>query len=185
MQVEATLLRGGTGSYSYEWRVSYGGPGNYGSVLSTSEKFFKKFPDGTHYVKLTVTSGTQTDVVIRSVYVNSGDLKDPVLKSTAAESEQKSAKAGPERPTEVALRGATPNPITAGGTIGYTLPERREVTLAVYDLMGRKVATLDTGSRSPGTHRARLEGTSLPSGTYVVRLRAGQTQKSRRITVVK
>jgi hypothetical protein len=176
---------GGTGSYSYEWRVSLDGPGNYGRVLSTSEKLFKKFPDGTHYVKLTVTSGSETAVAIRSVYVNSGDLKDPVLKSTAAQPEKKGTKAGPERPSEVALRGPVPNPIKTGGTIAYELPERTDVTLAVYDLMGRKVATLAAGARSAGTHRARLKGASLPSGTYVVRLRAGEEEMTRRITVVK
>ena len=72
-----------------------------------------------------------------------------------------------------------------GGTIAYALPERTDVTLAVYDLMGWQVATLARGTESAGTHRARLEGASLPSGTYVVRLRAGEVQKSRRITVVK
>jgi len=114
---------GGTGSYSYEWRISYNGPGNYGSVLSRSEEFFQKFPDGTHYVKLTVTSGSETDVAIQPVYVYSG-YKSGYKKSTTADSEQKtskteeqqSSKAGPERPEEVALRGATPNPMRAGGS---------------------------------------------------------------------
>lgn len=180
-----TSICGGTGSYSYEWRVSLNGPGNFGSVLSTGDTFYQTFPDGTLYVKLTVNSGSQTDVAIRSVYVNSGDLKDPDLKSTAAQSEKKEAKAEPERPSEVALRGPAPNPIKTGGTIAYALPERTDVTLTVYDLMSRQVATLAAGARSAGIHRARLEGASLPSGTYVVRLQAGKVQKSRRIMMGK
>jgi hypothetical protein len=67
----------------------------------------------------------------------------------------------------------------------YALPQRTDVTLAVYDLMGRRVATLASGPRGTGVHRARLGSTSLPSGAYVVRLRAGGEQKTRRITVVK
>jgi hypothetical protein len=42
--------------------------------------------------------------------------------------------------------------------------EQTDVTLTVYDLVGRKVATLAAGVRSAGRHRARLEGTALPTG---------------------
>lgn len=124
-------------------------------------------------------------MAIRSVYVNSGDLKDPVLKKHCGgtRAEKREGRAGAAR--RGGLRGATPNPITTGGTIAYALPERTDVTLAVYDLMGRQVATLARGTESAGTHRARLEGASLPSGTYIVRLRAGETQRSRRITVIR
>ena len=87
-------------------------------------------------------------------------------------------------PKRVALRGAAPNPFRSSTEIVYALPERTDVTLAVYDLMGRRVATLASGSRGTGVHRARLSSTSLPSGAYVVRLRAGGKQKTRRITVV-
>ena len=75
-------------------------------------------------------------------------------------------------PKRVALRGAAPNPFQSSTEIVYALPQRTDVTLAVHDLMGRRVRQLTSGARSAGIHRARLSSTSLPSGAYVVRLQA-------------
>lgn len=184
---------GATGSYSYEWRISYNGSGNYGTVVSSQKSFSETFPEGTHYVKLTVTSGSQSDTAIQVFYISGEcDGRDPCRKtvnSTTKGADDKTApakqRAGGSDPTQVALHAPTPNPVASTTQISYALPERTEVALAVYDLMGRQVATLVTGTRSVGTHRVRLDGTSLTSGTYVVRLRAGDRQKTRRITVVK
>jgi len=59
-------------------------------------------------------------------------------------------------------------------------------TLVVYGVIGRAVERLlATGSHGAGTDRVRLDATSLASGIYVVRLQAGATQTTRRVTVVK
>ncbi|WP_158704984.1 zinc-dependent metalloprotease [Salinibacter altiplanensis] len=184
---------GGTGSYSYAWRISYNGPGNYGPPVSSQESFTNTFPEGTHYVKLTVSSGSQSDTAVRSVYVFGGGDCDnppcPILESTSDSLAAQTATTdeGPmtQTPKRVALRGAAPNPFRSSTEIVYALPQRTDVTLTVYDLMGRKMSTLDTGTRSAGTHQVRLNATALPSGPYVVRLRAGGQQKTGRITVVK
>ena len=182
---------GGTGSYSYAWRISYNGPGNYGSPVSSQESFTNFFPEGTHYVKLTASSGSQSDTVVRSIWVQ-GECSNPpcpIVESTSDSLTNKTASTdeGPtiQTPKRVALRGAAPNPFRSSTEIVYALPERTDVTLAVYDLMGRRVATLASGSRGTGVHRARLGSTSLSSGAYVVRLQADGQQKIRRITVVK
>ena len=182
---------GGTGSYSYEWRISYNGPGNYGPPVSSQESFTHTFPEGTHYVKLTAFSDSQSDTAIRSVWVT-GECSNPPCPILDSTSDSLAAKTtttdeGPitETPKRVALRGAAPNPFRSSTEIVYALPQRTDVTLAVYDLMGRRVATLASGPRGTGVHRARLGSTSLPSGAYVVRLQADGQQKTRRITVVK
>lgn len=179
---------GGTGSYSYTWSVSYNGPGSY-APLSSQESFTMSFPGGTHYVKLTVSSESQSDTVVRSIWVQGQCSLPPcpIVESTSDSLIAKTATTAPktQKPKRVALRGAAPNPFRSSTQITYALPERTDVTLTVYDLMGRKVATLDTGARSAGTHRVRLDATALPSGPYVVRLQAGTTQKTQRITMVK
>ena len=182
---------GGTGSYSYEWRISYNGPGNYGPPVSSQESFTNTFPEGTHYVKLTAFSDSQSDTAIRSVWVQ-GECPHPPCLIPESTSDSLTAKTattdeGPmtRMPKRVALRGAAPNPFRSSTEIVYALPQRTDVTLAVYDLMGRRVRQLASGARSAGIHRARLSSTSLPSGAYVVRLQADGQQKTRRITVVK
>lgn len=87
-------------------------------------------------------------------------------------------------PDEVRLR-AYPNPVRQRGTVAYTLPEASEVTLRLYDVLGRRVATLDAGSRRAGRHEVSFDPASLASGVYVGRLRAGDQTRVRKITVVR
>jgi len=58
-------------------------------------------------------------------------------------------------------------------TLEYSLAADGEMQLAVYDLMGRRVAVVESGSRSAGTHRATWNTGGLPSGMYFAVLRAG------------
>jgi glucose/arabinose dehydrogenase len=76
------------------------------------------------------------------------------------------------------LRGNAPDPFRRSTTIEYVLPRATHATLAVYDVLGRRVRTLVEGRRSAGTHEARFEAGSLPAGVYVYRLRAGNASKT-------
>ena len=87
-------------------------------------------------------------------------------------------------PNEVTIT-SYPNPTRGQATIEYTLPEAQEVTLEVYDVLGRRVATLENGRRQAGRHTLRLDGGSLPSGVYFGRLEAGEQTRSQKITVVR
>jgi hypothetical protein len=59
------------------------------------------------------------------------------------------------------------------------------VTLTVYDVLGRRVATLADGVRPAGTHAATFDARGLPSGTYFYRLQAGGQAMTRRMLLVK
>jgi len=77
-------------------------------------------------------------------------------------------------PSDIHLGQNVPNPFSGGsGTvIPYTLSGStpRHVTLEVFDLLGRRVATLVDGMRSPGSHTAQFTADALPSGMYLCRL---------------
>jgi len=187
---------GGTGTYSYSWQISYYGPFNYGSTVSTQETFTHIFPEGTHYVRLVVTSGSQTDTAGVAVSVDcqpghqcGSPSPASMLAATASGSPKQSLAAsqseGMTHPTEVALHAVAPNPVRTSTQIRFDLPEPAHVELTVYDLMGRAVKQLATGSHSPGTHSVGFDATTLPSGVYIVHLQAGSRQVTRRITVVK
>ncbi len=78
-----------------------------------------------------------------------------------------------------------PNPAGRQATVEYALPESREVTLEVYDVLGRRVATLEQGRKKAGRHTARLETGRLSSGVYFGRLEAGEQTRTQKITVVR
>ncbi|PSQ85285.1 MAG: hypothetical protein BRD40_00460, partial [Bacteroidetes bacterium QS_1_65_9] len=88
-------------------------------------------------------------------------------------------------PEEFALKKPYPNPARGQATLAYALPEQSEVRITVYDVLGRRVATLVEGRKKAGTYRATLEASQLPSGTYFARVRAEGFRQTRRLTVVR
>ncbi len=84
-----------------------------------------------------------------------------------------------------------PNPFNPSTAIKYGLPQKARVTLQIYDLLGKEVATLlDNVEQSPGYHVAVWEGQdqqgrSLPSGIYLCRLQAGAAVLMKKMTVIK
>ncbi len=87
-------------------------------------------------------------------------------------------------PSDVRL-STYPNPIRNQGTIEYTLPEEKEVTLRVYDVLGREVATLASGRRKAGRHTIPLGTDRLSSGVYFSRLSVEDQTVTEKITVVR
>ncbi|MCP4580257.1 MAG: M20/M25/M40 family metallo-hydrolase [candidate division Zixibacteria bacterium] len=78
-----------------------------------------------------------------------------------------------------------PNPFNAATTISFNLPERAEIELLVYDLLGRKVATLHQGTLGAGTHRLTWNANDYTSGLYFYRLDAGEQSAMGRMVLLK
>ncbi|MEM6784056.1 MAG: PA domain-containing protein [Bacteroidota bacterium] len=83
------------------------------------------------------------------------------------------------------LASIYPNPVATTAQVGFTLPTAEEARVEVFDLLGRRVATLTDGLRAAGEHRVTLDAASLPSGVYVVRLSTPGARLTERITVVR
>jgi len=87
-------------------------------------------------------------------------------------------------PTAFALQQNHPNPFSGTSTIEFALPEHEHVTLTVFDVTGRRVATLVDGPVAAGMHRVAWDAGHLPAGMYVYRLRAGTHTASLRALLV-
>lgn len=90
----------------------------------------------------------------------------------------------------VTLAQNVPNPFNPRTTIPFELSAAGAVRLDVYNIGGRKVATLVDGFQPAGTHAVSWDGlnaagTPVPSGTYLARLTAGGTQLTRSMLLVK
>lgn len=88
-------------------------------------------------------------------------------------------------PTEVMLGQNFPNPFNPTTRIPFTLQESVEVTLDVFDITGRRVATLVNGFHTAGTHTVSFDGAGLSSGIYIYRLTAGSRVETRAMTLIK
>ncbi len=89
------------------------------------------------------------------------------------------------RVASLALLVADPNPFTSSTTIRYDVPRDAFVTLTVYDILGRRVATLVSSQRLAGSHQVHLDGRTLASGVYLCRLSAGASHDTEKLLIVK
>jgi hypothetical protein len=90
-----------------------------------------------------------------------------------------------DRPRFLDLIGNRPNPFNPLTQIDYTLPEDVNVTLKVYDILGREVATLIDGFESAGYKTASFDGSSLPSGVYYYRMMAGKFVQMKKMILIR
>ncbi|MEM1057408.1 MAG: T9SS type A sorting domain-containing protein, partial [Bacteroidota bacterium] len=86
---------------------------------------------------------------------------------------------------ETAAPTAAPNPFRGATEIRYALAEDAEVDLRVYDVTGREVALLASGSQSAGSHAALFTAGDLPGGVYVWRLAIGAEVTTGRVTLAR
>ncbi len=91
-----------------------------------------------------------------------------------------------EAPTSISLNQNYPNPFNPSTNISFALPSAQNVTLKVYDMLGREVATLFNNQRmSAGEQTVSFDATGLSSGVYIYQLVGANTTITRRMTLIK
>jgi hypothetical protein len=87
-------------------------------------------------------------------------------------------------PSDLSL-AVSPNPFNATAAISYHLSTDSQISLQMYDLSGRLVATLATGWQEAGSHQAVFDGSRLASGIYLVKLTAGSATFTQKVVLLK
>jgi hypothetical protein len=91
----------------------------------------------------------------------------------------------PPLPKAISLRPNFPNPFNSSTTIQYDLPSQMNVSLKIYDLLGREISTLVNGNQNGGEHRVAWDAGNQATGVYYYRLNAGGTFKSGRMVLIR
>jgi hypothetical protein len=73
----------------------------------------------------------------------------------------------------------------SGDMLSFTLPSAGQVELSLFDLLGRRITTLEEGYRAAGEHTVRFDQKSLPSGVYLMRLEAGEEVAVKKVVIAK
>jgi len=88
-------------------------------------------------------------------------------------------------PERMQLHQNHPNPFNPVTTIGFSIPEKTDVTLSVHDVLGRELATLLRAERPAGTYTVQWNGAGNSGGTYFARLQAGRQTQIVRMALLK
>ena len=115
-----------------------------------------------------------------------GDLKkQPVSNARFTISTTKLEPTGSETPKSVALHQNYPNPFNPTTQIPFELPNTSQVQLEVFDMVGRRVATLVNGQITAGSHSVDFNASRLSSGVYMYRLSTPNQLLIRKMTLMK
>lgn len=90
-----------------------------------------------------------------------------------------------KNPQVVQLRQNYPNPFNSQTIIQYSIPQQQRVQLAVYDVLGREVATLVDETQGQGIYTEAFNATDLASGIYFYQLSTEQNVVSEKMTLIK
>ena len=80
-----------------------------------------------------------------------------------------------QKPTSYVLYQNYPNPFNPSTKIQYEIPATSDVTLNIYDVLGRKVATLVNERKSAGHYEVEWDASHFASGVYFYQITARQT----------
>lgn len=78
-----------------------------------------------------------------------------------------------------------PNPFNPVTNIKFTIAERSNVKLTIYDILGRVISTLIDEEKTPGNFEVEFNAKDIPSGIYLYELRAGSYRQTRKMNLIK
>ncbi|MBN1560130.1 T9SS type A sorting domain-containing protein [candidate division KSB1 bacterium] len=108
-----------------------------------------------------------------------------ILKTTNGVSDVKAIQWEKNAPSSITLYQNFPNPFNPQTTIKFSLPSTNRVTLKVYNVLGKEVATLVDKSLQAGEHTVDFDAAHLASGLYLYHLKAGDFAQTKKMIVQK
>jgi hypothetical protein len=91
----------------------------------------------------------------------------------------------PQQPTLFALQQNYPNPFNAQTKIAYSLTELSNVSIDIFDILGRRIETLIEGMKPAGSHQALWNANDRSSGIYFYRIKAGDNVETKKMVLIK
>ncbi len=166
-------------SLKLTWEGYVHGSGSYTLDLYTGAK-----PDTVSYQGSPVAYG-YTDSVVSLSLSGGGDLR-LLLKPVTSVSEIVQQQAI----TECRLLQNYPNPFNQGTKIRYQIPISCKVVLNVYNLLGKKIVTLENGFKRAGLHSIIWDGEDeagrvVGSGVYVLRMQTGAFVCAKKLVLIR
>jgi hypothetical protein len=78
-----------------------------------------------------------------------------------------------------------PNPFNPSTKISYSIKEEGLVTLKVYDILGKEIATLINENKPEGNYEVEFNASALPSGLYIYKIQSGSFSDVKKMLLTK
>ncbi|MFA3783891.1 family 16 glycosylhydrolase [Melioribacteraceae bacterium 4301-Me] len=193
------------GMAKYEFQLE---PGIYRIALKFAENYFTEpgkrvfdvYVQGNKVINsldLVNVAGVRTkyDKVFDNIYIGDNGILDihfssvidnPIINGLVIEQISTKVEHGVVTPKNFKLEQNYPNPFNPTTVISYQLPVSTHVTLKIYDLLGRKIATLVNEEKSSGSYSIKLSTSDyhLSSGIYFYRMTAGKFSETKKMILL-
>ncbi len=158
--------------------------GGYISLSNSNGKTWKNLPPP-------LTNQTLYSLALKNSYIfagtGNGVWRSLYPETTTNVENLKEAQSGFE------LEQNYPNPFNPSTSIKYNLPSSWEgeksgvrlVTLKIYNLLGKEIATLVNEQQAPGNYQVKFNGSNLASGVYIYRLQVGNLVSTKKLMLLK
>ncbi len=124
------------------------------------------------YVKLGMASSTSAPLVMSEFEIYGMPVTTAVI-------------SGNTLPAVYSLEQNYPNPFNPSTVINYQIPKAGNVSLKIFDILGREVITLVNGIQSAGSYKVELNAKQFTSGVYFYRLTAGDFIQVKKMLLMK
>ncbi|MEW6196868.1 MAG: alpha/beta fold hydrolase [Bacteroidota bacterium] len=152
-----------------------------GTVLK--DIYFEEIPISINSISTANLDNSNFEIFIEMDENGDGNV-DQVYQPTAVTSVDKNDRYG-NISYSFELKQNYPNPFNPTTTISYSIPETQFVTLKIFDVLGKEVATLVNEEKLSGNYEIKFNGGGLPSGVYFYRLRVGNFVQTKKLLLLK
>ena len=179
--------------------------GEYQEALEYSQKLVGRFPDSDlgkyalfemavieWYYLMDQASGKSHFLEYIERYPNDGlavsamvTLGMPIPEKEVGKNSPGAELATAELPYEYSFAPTYPNPFNPTTTLSFSLAEKGRVHIALYNLRGECVRTIQDIEKEAGLHSITLDASSLPSGVYFARMNCNDFTSNRKLTLLK
>jgi len=155
------------------------------SQIEISQHALMLTPAGKYVIGITLSpksTGYFSDSLLLETNIGEYNIRIEglIIDSTASAVTEESS-----LPMEYSLSQSHPNPFNPSTQITYSIPKTIDVTLKVYDVIGREIAVLVNERKPAGEYSVTWDAVGIPTGVYFYRIVAGEYIETKKMVVIR
>jgi hypothetical protein len=152
-------------------------------LLATGHGFFETNDNGQNWIKRNDNLSNSNISIVNITY--EGLLYAVTDNGLFVSSNNVTSVSKNDIPTQFLLQQNYPNPFNPKTTINFSIPQAGFVTIKIYDILGKEIATLINENKNAGYYKVNFDASSLTSGVYIYRITSNNFVQSKKMLLMK